>query len=111
MSSSMPLNASFLMMDVFRRLCPPSPLSFSGVLLDVFGLVFYLLEPLLLLEPVLVGVVEESLPRFFVVTEGRVGVVFFVDRDERAGGDFSAFSSGVEGALTLLEGSFRAKNR
>ena len=110
MSSSMPLHMSFLMMDVFRRLCPPSPLSFSGVLLDVFGLVFDL-EPLLLLEPVLVGVVDESLPRFFVATGGRVEVVFFVDRDERAGGDFSAFSSGVEGALTLFEGSFRAKNR
>lgn len=109
MSSSVPLNASFFTMEVRRR-----PSVSAGVLLDAFGFAaFFGLEPLLFLllfAESVVGVAEESLLRFFVGGEKRVGVVFFVDRDERAGGGFSVFSSGVEGAVTLLEGS-RAKNR
>ena len=99
-SSWLPRKASFLI--TVRR-----PL-FVGVLLEVFGLAVFVVEPLAL-ERAGAAVADEGLR--FVAAEKRVGrVVFFVDRDARAVGGFSASSSGVEGSVILFEGSW-AKER
>ena len=101
MSSSLPRKASFLI--TVRR-----PLFVGVLLLEVFGLAVFVVEPLAL-ERAGAAVADEGLR--FVAAEKRVGrVVFFVDRDARAVGGFSASSSGVEGSVILFEGSW-AKER
>ena len=100
-SSWLPRKASFLI--TVRR-----PLFVGVLLLEVFGLAVFVVEPLAL-ERAGAAVADEGLR--FVAAEKRVGrVVFFVDRDVRAVGGFSASSSGVEGSVILFEGSW-AKER